>query len=162
MRDDVGFLKVTNHQNAILVVEDDTFKLDRIMACLSRARFTEVDTVRSVQAAVARLGERQYEFICLDMSLPSHDLKPGGSAGASLLSGGMEIIMELSFLKRTDAVIVLTQYPEIEIEGELIPIAGVHRALREMFETNTVGVIQYRHESTAWEDEVLSALEQKT
>ena len=151
---------MTKKSKTILLVEDDSFKLDRIAACLSRAPFDlTIVCAGSVQAAVEKIGSGRYDFIFLDMSLPSHDLKPGGGAGASLLSGGIEIIMELSFLKRTDAVVIVTQYPEVEIEGELIPISRVHSVLCETFESNTIGVILYRHESTLWEDEVLSIME---
>jgi len=144
----------------ILIVEDDTFKYDRIIACLKNLpERPAVKVARSVQAAVALMNEMRFDFILLDMSLPSHDLKPGGGAGSSLLSGGLEVIMELSFLERSDCVIVITQYPEVEIEGELVSIASAHATLRKLFSANIEAVILYRHESNDWERELLNTLE---
>jgi CheY-like chemotaxis protein len=150
---------MTAARKSILIVEDDTFKYDRIVACLTGLSDSPSTHIpRSVQAAVKMLGDQTFDFILLDMSLPTHDLKPGGGSGTNLLSGGLEVIMELSFMKRTDNVIVITQYPEVEIEGELVPISNVHSTLRDMFEANIVAVILYRQESSEWENDLARAL----
>jgi CheY-like chemotaxis protein len=144
----------------ILIVEDDTFKYDRIISCLKNlSEKPSIKVARSVQAAVALISKAKFDFILLDMSLPSHDLLPGGGAGSSLLSGGIEVIMELSFLNRADCVIVITQYPEVEIEGELVSIANAHSTFRKLFPANIESVILYRHESNEWEQELLKNLE---
>jgi CheY-like chemotaxis protein len=146
---------------SILVVEDDAFKLDRITACLKPVSdHFSITVVKSVQGAVNAVANERFDFILLDMSLPTHDLKPGGGAGTSLLSGGLEVIMDLSLLRRSERVIVLTQYPEIEIEGDLVPLDGVQAILDEMFEVQIDSVILYRQESNEWEDELLRSLEQ--
>ena len=105
---------------------------------------SSITVVKSVQGAVSAIANERFDFILLDMSLPTHDLKPGGGAGTSLLSGGLEVIMDLSLLGRRERVIVLTQYPEIEIEGELVPLDRVQAILDEMFEVVIDSVILYR------------------
>lgn len=145
---------------SVLIVEDDTFKLERIEACLKRlSNAASVTVATSVQAAVNKLQFVTFDFVLLDMSLPTHDLKPGGSAVTSLLSGGLEVIMELSFLKRDDQVVIITQYPEIEIEGVLVSIPSVKSTLESMFNARVARVILYRHESSVWENDLMAILE---
>jgi CheY-like chemotaxis protein len=148
-------------KTAILVVEDDAFKLDRVTSCLEPLwSSSSITVVKSVQGAVSAVANEKFDFILLDMSLPTHDLKPGGGAGTSLLSGGLEVIMDLSLLRRSEKVIILTQYPEIEIEGDLIPLDRVKAILNKMFEVEIDSVILYRQESSEWEGELLRSLEQ--
>jgi CheY-like chemotaxis protein len=143
----------------LLIIEDDTFKLNRIVACLDkRTSSHSVTIVRSVQAAVAEVNTHEFDMILLDMALPSHDLKPGGGPGMSLLSGGVEVVMELAYLGRQDPVIIITQYPEIEIEGELVPVASVRSVLSRLFNIRVGGVIHYRHLADEWETALLKAI----
>ena len=143
----------------LLIVEDDTFKSDRICDCLTRLSETPVITlVTSVQAAVAILAERCFDVVLLDMALPSHQAHPGGAPASSLLSGGIEIIMELSFLNRREKVIVITQYPEIEIEGVLVPVEHAEAAFKKMCNINLTGVVHYKHEEKVWETSLITAL----
>ena len=146
----------------ILVVEDDAFKLDRVTACLKPlSGNSSITVVKSVQGAVSAIANERFDFILLDMSLPTiDDLKPGGGAGTSLLSGGLEVIMVFFLLGRRERVIVLTQYPEIEIEGKLVPLDRVQAILDEMFEVVIDSVILYRQSLSEWEAELLRSLEQ--
>ena len=60
--------------------------------------------------------------------------------------------MELAFLHRTENVVVITQYPEIEIEGELIPVEKAETVLKAMYPVNFAGVIHYKHDEKEWEE----------
>jgi CheY-like chemotaxis protein len=147
---------------SVLLIEDDKFKADHIEACAESAlNGALITNARSVQAAVQAVSEQVYDVVLLDMALPSHDLKPGGGPAASLLSGGVEILMELSYHRRTDRVIVITQYPEIEIEGDLVPIDEAGARIAASYHVNVAGVIFYEHESPAWEKELTRLLEER-
>jgi CheY-like chemotaxis protein len=143
----------------ILLVEDDAFKRERIYECIRRLKDQPiVRAVTSVQAAVAALNSEEFDIVLLDMALPSHDSRRGGGAVSSMLSGGMEVIMELSFLKRKDRVIVITQYPEVEIEGELVPIARVKQVLERTCSVSLSGIIYYEHEERDWEATLIQTI----
>jgi CheY-like chemotaxis protein len=148
-----------NTSTTILIVEDDAFKLQRISQCLERLPDNpQMTIVTSVQAAVALLAKNQYDIILLDMALPSHDIRSGGAPASSLLSGGLEIIMELAFLRRQERVVIITQYPEIEIEGNLVSVDQAHAALRQLCDVNLAAVIHYKHEEASWEAALLKAV----
>ena len=133
-----------------MVVEDDDFKLERLSRTLREAHPDIVLMVaKSVHTAIEML-QRQYALIILDMALPSHTVTAGASPAMSLPSGGIEILLELAYGGRADKVVVLTQYPEIEIEEILVPT----NAALEVFQThdmgNVVAVLHYAPEGTEW------------
>jgi CheY-like chemotaxis protein len=143
----------------ILFVEDDAFKRERIYECIRQLNGpTTITTAMSVQTAVAALSAHEFDIVLLDMALPSHESRRGGGAVSSMLSGGMEVIMELSFLERKERVIIITQYPEIEVEGELVPIARVEQVLKRTFNVNLSGVVHYEHEEKGWEAALIRAI----
>ncbi|MBD9638459.1 response regulator [Ensifer sp. ENS07] len=134
-----------------LIVEDDSFKAHSVCDVVRKTFPSAVFTAAtSVHAAVGKLQEMAFDLIMLDMALPSHQLRPGFGPTSSLLSGGLEVIMELSYLRRSDPVIVLTQFPEIEIEGNLVNLRKAKEILIENYDANIVSVIHYRHEHPEW------------
>ena len=72
----------------ILLVEDDPFKEDLLASELrSIVSGASIKVARSVQQAVGMLSGYDYDWIILDMSLPSHEIQPGRSLFRSLPVG---------------------------------------------------------------------------
>jgi CheY-like chemotaxis protein len=138
----------------LLIVEDDRFKRDSILAKVDNEGtvFQGPKLAGSVQAGIKAIIEDVFDLLILDMALPSHDLKPGAGPSTNLLSGGIEIIMQLSYLQRNDKVVVLTQYPEIEIDGVLLPLSKAKSELATSFYTGVIDVILYDNERVEWAD----------
>ena len=116
----IGQLSYSGDPMRVLLVEDDNFKQELVEQLVLQVRpIVEIVVARSVQQAVQLLGSGTFDLIILDMSLPSHESKAGGSQPISQPSGGIEVLLELSYECRTDRVVILTQYPEIEYDGRL-------------------------------------------
>lgn len=144
----------------VLFIEDDQFKRDAVMATLEAANNDlDVTQALSVQSALTEIEGGTFDLILLDMALPSHSVRAGESPAASMLSGGMEIIMELAYLHRAEPLIILTQYPELEVEGELLALPIAQVRLCEMFGASIKGVILYEHQATRWISELSDELE---
>lgn len=136
--------------NEVLIVEDDDFKLDRLSKALLEADLNFVVRVaQSVQTATEMLNHK-YRLIILDMALPSHTVAVGDSPATSLPSGGIEILLELAYTGREDKVVVVTQYPEIEIEETLVPTESALEIFLEHGMANVVAVLHYEPEGAAW------------
>ena len=137
--------------SGVLLVEDDQFKREKIIDALKSQGLADgLVLASSVHMAVRELEEHAFDLIILDMALPSHTVGPGESPPNSMLSGGMEVIMELSYRGRNDPLIVLTQYPEIEIEGELLDLERSASKLKEMFGSLVRATILYEHQGEEW------------
>jgi CheY-like chemotaxis protein len=107
----------------VLVVEDDDFKFEDIAGLLQDLP-EQVDLQRagSVQASYDAIHQAQFDYIILDMALPSHNLVAGTGNPYPEPVGGLEILLELADQDRPDRVIILTQYPSIEFNREYIPL----------------------------------------
>lgn len=139
----------------ILVVEDDPFKFGELQRLIREAQPTlGVISALSVKEAVSALAEREYKCILLDIALPSHSLDKGQGAPMSLPSGGTEVLMELSYLDRRDPVIIVTQYPEIEVEGRLYPLSRVKKVINELMNVSLLGVVRFDRLSDKWRPEL--------
>ncbi|MFQ3252298.1 MAG: CheY-like chemotaxis protein [Loktanella salsilacus] len=139
----------------VLIVEDDSYKRDAVAAFIRR-KYTSVDVEfrKSVQSAVECVTNEDFDFVVLDMSLPSHDLESGGALSIPRLSGGVEVLFELNYLKKTPKVIILTQYPEVEMSNELVPLLDVREFVAENYGVNIVDCVYFDFERSEWQDQL--------
>ena len=144
----------------ILIVEDDFFKFSKIDALVKEvlpdSSITKFDNVHDT---VLFLKSNSPDKIILDMSLPSHSAKVGEGSPLSMPSGGIEIILELRSLGKTNMpIIVLTQYHEIEIENEYYSISESEAEIKEIFGISNLSVVLYKNDSDGWHDETTKFL----
>lgn len=143
----------------ILLVEDEGFKQEMVEAELRKKIGDPVFCyARSVQQAVSKIETTEYDLVILDMALPSHDLRAGGSQPMSQPSGGIEVLLELAFAKRRDKVIILTQYPEIVFEGQSYPIEEFGPVLSERLTVNIADVVHFNNADDLWRAELRDKL----
>lgn len=144
----------------ILIVEDDSYKYSKIAALLGEhypsAKLLHKDSVRG---AVLHIRESTPNLLILDMSLPSHSLVAGEGSPVSMPAGGIEILMELKMLYKTDIpIIVVTQYPDVEIEDEYYSIADSKHVIAELYGIKSIAVIHYDNDSFEWIDKFKDSL----
>ncbi|MEO3385266.1 response regulator [Mesorhizobium sp. CAU 1741] len=135
----------------VLLVEDDPHKEKGLRDAMAEI-LHEVDVVLvvSVQTAVAAVRSSVFDLVLLDMALPSHDRTLGIGNPRQMPSGGLEILLNLNEKRRRDPVIVVTQYPEIEINGQLIPIEQVPFILPKIVDIELHGIVQYDEFAPEW------------
>ena len=140
-------------------MEDDPYKTELLQEAL-RANFVapEIVVARSVQQAVDRLAAAAYDLIVLDMSLPSHEIRAGGAQPLSQPSGGIELLLELSYDGRGDRVVIVTQYPDIVFKGELHPLAKFRKALGKEVKVNLAGAIYFNATDDSWRKQLKETL----
>lgn len=137
----------------VLIVEDDTHKREELELFISKhTPNVTISNAASVTAAISAIDLQIFSLVLLDMALPSHPLKPGMGPPVSLLSGGLELILEFDYSRRKDPIVVLTQHPEIEVDGELLPIKSVTKRLRELYAVNLIDCLYYELGSDVWQE----------
>ena len=144
----------------ILIIEDDSFKFSKIellvREVLDEARIIRFDNVHD---AVVYFKFNSPDKIILDMSLPSHAAKAGEGSPLSMPAGGIEIILELKSINKLDIpILILTQYPEIEIENEYYPIDESEDEIKNIYEASTLSVVLYDNDSSDWKEEAAKFL----
>jgi DNA-binding NarL/FixJ family response regulator len=144
----------------ILIIEDDDFKRDHIKDFLiSLYPYILIEADSNLSSAILRINKEEFDLIIVDMALPSHPVLPGGGSPISMLSGGLEVLLELQSLNRGDKCIIVTQYPEIEISGIAFPTKDSTAAIRKHLNYSVYGCLQYSEESPLWKIELKKLFE---
>ncbi|PZQ96189.1 MAG: response regulator [Cereibacter sphaeroides] len=143
----------------ILIVEDDEFKAKDISLFVRNQITAETIVASDLGTAIGVLQSSNFSLIVLDMALPSRNVKRNGGSGASLLSGGLEIIYRLEELQRRDPVVIITQYPDIPVNGEFVNVRQLSKFPSRYFDANVVGCIQYmRSDPKSWTRDLANVL----
>lgn len=145
----------------ILIVEDDQFKFSKIVEILEKVHLgAQVIHHDNVSSATLYLKLNTPELIVLDMSLPSHPAIAGKGSPISMPAGGIELILELRYLKKTNIpILILTQYPDIEIEDEYYSIDRSTQVIKDFFGMASVSVTLYDNDSEEWMHKFIHQLE---
>lgn len=142
-------------ERTVLLVEDDAFKQKELEEAVSESMpAARLFVGRSVRQALSLLRERAYDLIVLDMALPSHDVRPAAAQPMSQPSGGVELLLELSYEGRGDPVVIVTQYPEIEFDGRFYALPQFARAFGRKASANLRGAVYFNVLDGGWRIEL--------
>lgn len=136
-----------------LLIEDDPNKAKKIVSFLD-ADFPNINmTLRiSYQSGLREIFTSQFDFILLDMSLPTYDQNTSSPSGKPRNFGGRDILKEMKRYKKKSRVKILTQYNEFD--GGSISINELHSQLKTKYNSNYKGYIIYNSRSTQWQEEL--------
>jgi len=143
---------------SVLVVEDDRFKLNAVTRFLSDCiPGTEVSHADNLQSAYELLHREQYDFIILDMSIPSHGTVAGTGRSYPLKVGGLDILLEVWSTGRAEKVIILTQFPDIEFDHVKHPVSDFIEVAHSHGIRNLVASVLF-DKAGAWQSVARKAL----
>src|SRR5690606_23770013 len=103
-----------NIMNAILI-EDDQNKAEKILNYL-KSKFKEINLIHrmSYQSGLRDIFKNNFDFVLLDMSLPTYDQGKSNFSGKPRNFGGRDILKEMKRYKKTSKVLIITQYNEFD------------------------------------------------
>ncbi|TKF78416.1 response regulator [Vibrio kanaloae] len=143
----------------ILIIEDDDFKAQSLRDVFStQSHDYHVTHVGALSEAISEINENEYFLILVDMAIPSHPSKVGGGSPISLLTGGIDILLELQYLGRSDPCIVVTQYPDIEISQGFYGLDEAPAVLNSELGCSVLACIKYDDENNEWEKQLSEIL----
>jgi len=145
-----------------LIVEDDPFKMEGILAHLKDVLADRLETTecQALSSAASLLASSKFDLAIIDMSIHSHEPEAGAGSPFPLSSGGLDVLFEIDSTGSNTPCIILTQYPDIEIEGAPIPVELAKQEILEKFEIKVAGCVRYLENDSRWKAEVTSILEQ--
>lgn len=141
----------------ILVVEDDSFKRNAIAKLLTAGVGRDLTAVASLRSAIVELESTIFDFVVLDMAIPSHTSDMGAIDTYSQPVGGLDVLLFLTSNTRPERVAVLTQYPTVEYDRRHVPLNQLVDVLRADGVDSVVDVIRFG-EGEFWEERLLSAI----
>ena len=140
-----------------LVVEDDDHKLKAINSCLAVIVEAEVVVATSLRTAMVELEERTFDFVVLDMAIPSHTSDIGAVDTYSQPVGGLDVLLFLSSTPRPERVAILTQHPTIEYNRAHVPLKNMPAKLLQDGIENVDAVIWFT-ETNDWKASLLQTI----
>lgn len=138
----------------VLIVEDNTHKLHRITTFLHKEIINiEIETAASFTSGKKKAIENSYDFVILDMSLPTYEKKVGESGGRFRTFGGEEIARKI--VKKTESkFLFLTQYKDFSDSTKTLDFQSLKEELLSQFRERCLGFIYYDSTDSAWKNEV--------
>jgi len=144
----------------VLIVEDDEFKATSLKKfMIERSEFDQVIIVTSLVEAIDAIELNNFAFILVDMAIPSHPTKLGEGSPISLLTGGLEVLMELSDMERKDPCVVITQFPDIEISGQFYSLKEAKTEIKNQLECSVLSCIEYKEGDSTWKESLKEILD---
>lgn len=144
-----------------LIVEDDPFKMEGIREHLKEVFEGRLDTVecQALSTAATLLSSSTFDLAILDMSIHSHEPEAGAGSPFPLNSGGLDVLFEIAYSGSNTSCIILTQYPDIDMDGSSIPVEIAQQEIFEKFEIMVAGCVRYLENDNRWKLELTSILE---
>lgn len=145
-----------------LIVEDDAFKREGIQAYLNSvfAGTLEISVCQALASATALLGSQTFDLAIIDMSIHSHEPQAGSGSPFPLSSGGLDVLFEIVYSENgaNTPCIILTQYPDIEIESLPIPVEQAKKEILDKFDIDVAGCVRYLENDNQWKADLYSIL----
>ena len=135
----------------ILIVEDDKFKADDLKG--EMVGDCEVTIVASVRDAVVRVMDEVFDAIVLDMALPTFTADTSSLSGTAQPQGGVEVLRALKSTKLGTPVVIVSQYPDLEIDGVFHSLEEAPKVLSMRYGIGVIGAVVYDFQNRAWSDE---------
>jgi len=141
----------------ILIVEDDSFKLEAIRRVVDSACPKRVVVSNSLRGAMVTLETETFDFVVLDMAIPSHTSDVGAVDTYSQPVGGLDVLLFLAASERSERVVILTQYPTVEYDRRHVPLKDIAGVLRQDGVTNVVDAVLFS-DKEEWKRPLLAAM----
>lgn len=144
----------------IMIVEDDAFKYEKIQKLVcSVIDLPTIMRFDCVYDAIVYLQDNSPDKIILDMSLPSHTQRVGEGSPLPMPAGGIEIILELKSIKKNNIpIIIITQYPDIEIENDYFSIIEAGEEISNVYGIVDISAVLYEESSDNWKNKTTEFL----
>jgi|EndMetStandDraft_8_1072994.scaffolds.fasta_scaffold02016_5 CheY-like chemotaxis protein len=135
----------------LLVVEDDEYKATDLIKTVEATHTSlEIKKAASVTSALKFINEYAFDLVILDMSLPTFDISGPGGGGSPQGQGGVEVLRLAGRLKNKSSFVVVTQYPDIEIDGRETSLESAPIELARKFGVNVLGCLLYEFDDDSW------------
>jgi CheY-like chemotaxis protein len=138
-----------------LLVEDDENKQEQVKHfLLSTYQAIEIDLAESFQTALKKALSTKYQLVVLDMTIPTFDKEPTGSAGSLRALGGKDLLDQFNRKRIVTNVVVLTGYDILGSGKDAAQLEQVASELSSQFPKLFRGAVFYSRGEVRWKTEL--------
>lgn len=139
----------------IILVEDDQKKIEDIKKYLSACfDYTELTVRQSYQSGLRDLLQNSFDFLLLDMSIPTWDKEPNKSSGDFQKFGGYTILQELNRKNKMLPVALISMFDEFGESDRTVTLDQIDEMLHEEYPDYYKGAIYYSSSQSDWKEKL--------
>lgn len=142
----------------ILIIEDNHLKREKIFEYLTQEFNVEIFEAASYNSGLAIATERHFDFIVLDMSMPTFDRTDTDRGGRFRTLAGKDIVARLKKLNRLSPFAVLTGYTDFSDETKNLNLSEINDLLAAMGEFYK-GIVFFDSTNSLWKEKLSGIIE---
>ena len=147
----------------ILIIEDDSNKMRRIAKELREiCKDVQLSEARSYQSGVRYLMSDQFDFLLLDMSLPTFDISQEEDGFQVDPFSGRNILQELKRKHVLVPTAVITMFETFGDGADLMTLDELDKDLADNYPTIFRGVIYYNSSEINWKESLKKLIEESS
>lgn len=137
------------------IIEDNIHKKTKITSYLD-TQFPEYKykEASSYSSGTTLVEENLFDFLILDMSLPTYDVTKTDGGGRIRTDGGKDILKRLKRKKKMLPFVILTQYSTFSETTGTKTLDELEEIIQEQFPDFYKGLIFYDTSSTSWKEKL--------
>lgn len=145
----------------IAIIEDNIHKKTKITSYLD-TEFPEYSykEAYSYSSGTTLVEKDLFDFLILDMSLPTYDITKTDGGGRIRMDGGRDILKRLRRKKRMIPFVILTQYTTFSETTGTKTLDEIEEIIEEQFPTFYKGLIFYDTSSTTWKEKLAETIKE--
>jgi CheY-like chemotaxis protein len=135
----------------ILLVEDDQNKRDRISALVATTlpKATLVSAL-SYRSAVEKIVNEPWDFLLLDMTLPTYDITEHEDGFQTEAFAGTNVLREMKRRQINIPTVVVTQFETLGEGAEKMSLSQLQKVLEAEYPVTYLGTIFYAPGESTW------------
>nr|WP_298331955.1 hypothetical protein [uncultured Christiangramia sp.] len=140
----------------ILIVENDSIKSSQVITFLKDevSKDLNFEVKRSYQSGLEAILTDIFDFLILDMSIPTFDITTTDDGGETLDRGGELILQEMERENIEIKSLILTQYEEFDS----ISLEEIDNELKNEYSDFYLGCIYYNISEDKWQNDLKEVL----
>jgi CheY-like chemotaxis protein len=139
----------------IIVIEDNDHKRKKILDLINNInQDIIIDTANSYNSGLTKCKQNIYDFLILDMSMPTFDKSNDESGGDSRTYGGTEIIRQLKRKGKEIPFILLSQNPKFTNNNQTLSLEEIGEELKILSPNYYKRTVFYNTSSSRWKKEI--------
>lgn len=144
----------------IAIIEDNIHKRKKITSFLNTNYEDKiVSEASSYSSGIELIENNKFDFLILDMSMPTYDISKTDGGGRFRAYGGKEILKRLKRKQKLLPFVIITQYSTFSETTGTKTLEEIKEEIAELFPSYYISVIFYDTTSLAWRDELEKVME---
>lgn len=141
--------------NRILFIEDNRTKADDVSLFMS-TNYNGVEFVikESFASGLRELSNIKYDFLFLDMSIPTRDGDTNSLINNFEQLGGYQILSEMKRKRMQIPTILITMFNEFGINSSFINLDEINEICKNEFSEFYLGTVFYTSRDISWKEKL--------